>query len=140
MAGRSPARSQSNRLKASKKCQGNKSTSRHKRRPNPCQRDPRAAASSLIVRKCVTLTNAKVADFGAWQPARLGSKTRPRGKRTQPARRLFEPGQYGRAEDEDILVKTWSVPLLAAAMMGFASLPAVADDVIVARVNGNDIK
>jgi peptidyl-prolyl cis-trans isomerase C len=58
----------------------------------------------------------------------------------KPARRLFEPGQHGRAEDEDILVKTWSVPLLAAAMMGFASLPAAADDVVVARVNGNDIK
>src|SRR6187402_3055892 len=29
----------SNRPKASKKCQGNKSTSRHKRQPNPCQRD-----------------------------------------------------------------------------------------------------
>src|SRR4029078_7316822 len=78
--------------------------------------------------------------FGAWQPARLGSKTRPRGKRTQPGRRLFVPGQDGRAEDEDILVNTWSGPLLAAAMMGFVSLPAAADDVVVARVNGNDIK
>jgi peptidyl-prolyl cis-trans isomerase C len=60
--------------------------------------------------------------------------------RTQPARRLFETGQYGRAEDEDILVKTWSVPLLAAAMVGLVALPAAAEDVVVARVNGNDIK
>jgi peptidyl-prolyl cis-trans isomerase C len=38
------------------------------------------------------------------------------------------------------LVKTWSVWLLAAAVIGFASLPAAADDVVVARVNGVDIK
>ncbi len=37
-------------------------------------------------------------------------------------------------------MKTLSVPLLAAAMIGLASLPAAADDVVVARVNGNDIK
>jgi peptidyl-prolyl cis-trans isomerase C len=38
------------------------------------------------------------------------------------------------------LVKTWSAWLLAAAVIGFASLPAAADDVVVARVNGVDIK
>jgi peptidyl-prolyl cis-trans isomerase C len=37
-------------------------------------------------------------------------------------------------------VKTWSAWLLAAAVIGFASLPATADDAVVARVNGVDIK
>jgi peptidyl-prolyl cis-trans isomerase C len=37
-------------------------------------------------------------------------------------------------------VKIWSAWLLAAAVIGFASLPAAAYDVVVARVNGVDIK
>jgi peptidyl-prolyl cis-trans isomerase C len=37
-------------------------------------------------------------------------------------------------------VKTWSVLLLAAALIGLAPLPATADDPVVARVNGVDIK
>jgi peptidyl-prolyl cis-trans isomerase C len=36
-------------------------------------------------------------------------------------------------------VKTWSVLLLAAALIGLAPLPAAADDPVVARVNGVDI-
>lgn len=39
-----------------------------------------------------------------------------------------------------ILVKTWSAWLLVAAVIGFVPLPAAADDVVVARVNGVDIK
>ena len=38
------------------------------------------------------------------------------------------------------LVKTWSAWLLVAAVIGFVPLPAAADDVVVARVNGVDIK
>jgi peptidyl-prolyl cis-trans isomerase C len=49
-------------------------------------------------------------------------------------------GQYRRAEDEDHLVKTWSALLLAAALIGLVPLSAAADDVVVARVNGVDIK
>jgi peptidyl-prolyl cis-trans isomerase C len=37
-------------------------------------------------------------------------------------------------------VKTWSAWLLVAAVIGFVPLPAAADDVVVARVNGVDIK
>jgi peptidyl-prolyl cis-trans isomerase C len=37
-------------------------------------------------------------------------------------------------------VKTWSALLLIAAFIGFAPLPAAADDPVVARVNGVDIK
>jgi peptidyl-prolyl cis-trans isomerase C len=37
-------------------------------------------------------------------------------------------------------VKTWSALLLVAAFAGFAPLSALADDVVVARVNGVDIK
>jgi peptidyl-prolyl cis-trans isomerase C len=37
-------------------------------------------------------------------------------------------------------VKTWSVLLLTAALIGLAPLPAAADDPVVARVNGVDIK
>jgi peptidyl-prolyl cis-trans isomerase C len=37
-------------------------------------------------------------------------------------------------------VKTWSASLLIAALIGLASLPAAADEVVVARVNGVDIK
>jgi peptidyl-prolyl cis-trans isomerase C len=40
----------------------------------------------------------------------------------------------------DVLVKTWSALLLAAAMIGLVSLPALADDPVIARVNGVDIK
>ena len=39
-----------------------------------------------------------------------------------------------------ILVKIWSAWLLVAAVIGFVPLPAVADDVVVARVNGVEIK
>ena len=39
-----------------------------------------------------------------------------------------------------ILVKTWSALLLVAAFIGLAPLPAAADDAVVARVNGVDIK
>jgi peptidyl-prolyl cis-trans isomerase C len=39
-----------------------------------------------------------------------------------------------------ILVKTWSAWLLVAAVISFVPLPAAADDVVVARVNGVDIK
>ena len=39
-----------------------------------------------------------------------------------------------------ILVKTWSALLLIAAFIGLAPLPAAADDPVVARVNGVDIK
>jgi peptidyl-prolyl cis-trans isomerase C len=41
---------------------------------------------------------------------------------------------------KDVLVKTWSALLLAAAMIGLVSLPALADDPVIARVNGVDIK
>ncbi len=37
-------------------------------------------------------------------------------------------------------MKTWSVLLLTAALIGLAPLPAAADDPVVARVNGVDIK
>ena len=37
-------------------------------------------------------------------------------------------------------MKIWSAWLLVAAVIGFVPLPAVADDVVVARVNGVDIK
>jgi peptidyl-prolyl cis-trans isomerase C len=37
-------------------------------------------------------------------------------------------------------VKTWSALLLGAALIGFVPLPASADDAVVARVNGVDIK
>ena len=37
-------------------------------------------------------------------------------------------------------MKTWSALLLAAAMIGLAPLPAAADDAVIARVNGADIK
>jgi peptidyl-prolyl cis-trans isomerase C len=37
-------------------------------------------------------------------------------------------------------VKTWSALLLAAALIGLAPLPAAADDPVIARVNGTDIK
>jgi peptidyl-prolyl cis-trans isomerase C len=39
-----------------------------------------------------------------------------------------------------ILVKSWSALLLVAASIALAPLPAAADDVVVARVNGVDIK
>ena len=39
-----------------------------------------------------------------------------------------------------ILVKTWSALLLVAAFIGLVPLPAAADDTVVARVNGFDIK
>jgi peptidyl-prolyl cis-trans isomerase C len=39
-----------------------------------------------------------------------------------------------------ILVKTWSAWLLVAAFIGLVPLPAAADDTVVARVNGFDIK
>ena len=37
-------------------------------------------------------------------------------------------------------MKTWSASLLIAAFIGLAPLPASADDPVVARVNGVDIK
>jgi peptidyl-prolyl cis-trans isomerase C len=37
-------------------------------------------------------------------------------------------------------VKTWSALLLGAALIGLAPLPAAADDPVIARVNGTDIK
>ena len=37
-------------------------------------------------------------------------------------------------------MKTWSALLLIAAFIGLAPLPAAADDPVVARVNGVDIK
>jgi peptidyl-prolyl cis-trans isomerase C len=39
-----------------------------------------------------------------------------------------------------VLVKTWSALLLIAALIGLVPLPAAADDIVVARVNGVDIK
>jgi peptidyl-prolyl cis-trans isomerase C len=39
-----------------------------------------------------------------------------------------------------ILVKTWSARLLLAAVIGLVSLPAAADDTVIARVNGVDVK
>ena len=45
-----------------------------------------------------------------------------------------------RAKNEDVLVKTWSALLLLAAFIGLVPLPAQAEDSVVARVNGIDIK
>jgi peptidyl-prolyl cis-trans isomerase C len=45
-----------------------------------------------------------------------------------------------RAEDEVVLLKTWSALLLVAAYIGLVPLPAAAADPVVARVNGVDIK
>jgi peptidyl-prolyl cis-trans isomerase C len=46
----------------------------------------------------------------------------------------------GEQKMRTILVKTWSAWLLVAALIGLVPLPAAADDVVVARVNGVDIK
>jgi peptidyl-prolyl cis-trans isomerase C len=45
-----------------------------------------------------------------------------------------------RAENEEVLVRTWSALLLIAALLGLVSLPAAAADPVIARVNDVDIK
>ncbi len=62
------------------------------------------------------------------------------GGATEPVRLAFL-AQSEAAEDEDLKsVKTWSAVLLLAASIACTCLPALADDAVVATVNGVDIK
>jgi peptidyl-prolyl cis-trans isomerase C len=73
-----------------------------------------------------------------WQPYSPGLKP-ARGSEPNPLVRSFKE-QNRRAEEEDILVKIWSALLLVAAFAAFAPRSAMADDAVIARVNGVDIK
>jgi peptidyl-prolyl cis-trans isomerase C len=73
-----------------------------------------------------------------WQPYARGLKP-ARGSEPNPLARFYQ-GQKGEPKMRIFLVKTWSALLLVAALAGLSPLTALADDPVVARVNGVDIK